>query len=208
MNFTKFFITLQQKLLANKRFLVILLQIATLVLAGLILLGGWLIYIGHPVAIEIMLLATDLGKYAIVCYFITLIPGIFRRFKITHPLLIILTTFRRQIGIFTYLLAFGHYFLMRGALQLKTGMIFAPPIFEVMGVTALLLLTPLFITSNDLSLKKLGKWWKKIHQLTYLALGLVLLHVILQRLSVWSIAAAVIFLAQIASGIYAWITKK
>ncbi len=203
-----FFTILQQQILANKRLLVILLQIAALVLAGLILLGGWLIYAGHPVAIEIMLLATNLGKYALVFYFATLIPGIFRRFKITHPLLTILTTFRRQIGVLTYLLAFAHYFLMRGALQLKTGVMFSPKVFEVMGLTALLLLTPLFITSNDLSLKKLGKRWKKIHQLTYLALGLILLHVIMQRFSVWSIAAVIIFLVQIASGIYAWLIKK
>lgn len=44
------------------------------------------------------------------------------------------------------------------------------------GYFALLLLIPLAITSNRRSMKWLGKWWKRLHSLVYLAVPLAILH--------------------------------
>jgi methionine sulfoxide reductase heme-binding subunit len=44
------------------------------------------------------------------------------------------------------------------------------------GFTALLLLTPLALTSTRASVRRLGKRWQKLHRLVYLATGLGVLH--------------------------------
>lgn len=48
--------------------------------------------------------------------------------------------------------------------------------FVLVGFAAWLLLIPLALTSNRWSMKKLGKRWKKLHQLVYVIIILVLLH--------------------------------
>jgi sulfoxide reductase heme-binding subunit YedZ len=48
--------------------------------------------------------------------------------------------------------------------------------YVTVGFSALMLLIPLAITSNNAMLKKLGKSWKKLHQLTYLIVTLGVLH--------------------------------
>jgi sulfoxide reductase heme-binding subunit YedZ len=44
------------------------------------------------------------------------------------------------------------------------------------GLSGLLLLTPLAITSFDFFMRKMGKRWKKLHRLIYFAGGVVVLH--------------------------------
>ena len=44
------------------------------------------------------------------------------------------------------------------------------------GFSALMLLIPLALTSNNASVKRLGKSWKKLHRLVYLILVLGVLH--------------------------------
>jgi sulfoxide reductase heme-binding subunit YedZ len=49
--------------------------------------------------------------------------------------------------------------------------------YIIIGMSALLLLIPLAITSNNVSIKKLGaKNWNKLHKLAYLATGLAMVH--------------------------------
>lgn len=44
------------------------------------------------------------------------------------------------------------------------------------GVYALLLLTPLALTSNRLAMRRLGKYWKRLHWLVYLAVPMATYH--------------------------------
>jgi sulfoxide reductase heme-binding subunit YedZ len=76
------------------------------------------------------------------------------------------------------------------------------PLFQSVGFFALVLLSFLFITSNNFSVKKLGKWWKRIHRLIYVILLLVLIHTALQRVSIYSVLAAFFVSLEIASLIY------
>ena len=50
--------------------------------------------------------------------------------------------------------------------------------FALVGFAALMILLPLAITSNQWSMKKLRKNWKRLHQLVYLAGVLVVIHYI------------------------------
>jgi sulfoxide reductase heme-binding subunit YedZ len=64
-----------------------------------------------------------------------------------------------------------------------------------LGFSALLLLIPLAVTSNQAMVRRLGKGWKKLHKLTYLIAILAMLHFI------WQVKAD-----YLEAGIYAVIT--
>ncbi|NCC31258.1 MAG: sulfoxide reductase heme-binding subunit YedZ [Chloroflexia bacterium] len=44
------------------------------------------------------------------------------------------------------------------------------------GMAAFLLLVPLALTSNGAAMRKLGRWWRRLHRLVYLAAILAVLH--------------------------------
>jgi sulfoxide reductase heme-binding subunit YedZ len=48
--------------------------------------------------------------------------------------------------------------------------------FLIIGLSALLLLIPLGVTSLPILQKSLGKWWKRLHRIIYLIVFLVMLH--------------------------------
>ena len=88
--------------------------------------------------------------------------------------------FRRMAGLFVYFYAFLHFtiwFLADHGLLLSSMFedIIKRPYITI-GFAAFVLLTPLAITSNQLSIRKLGKRWKKLHKLVYLTLILGVLH--------------------------------
>ncbi|MGD0555042.1 MAG: ferric reductase-like transmembrane domain-containing protein [Streptosporangiaceae bacterium] len=52
-------------------------------------------------------------------------------------------------------------------------------VFELMGFMMAMLLIPLVITANPWAQRKLGKYWKTLHKLTYAVWGLLFCHLIL-----------------------------
>ncbi|MEA5522972.1 ferric reductase-like transmembrane domain-containing protein [Limnoraphis robusta] len=120
-----------------------------------------------------------LGILALISYVITLSPTILRIvFPQTRQTGIpkILLKQRRLIGIISFGFAIAHgYLLVRqrsiDLFDLKTSWIY------IQGVLTFTIFAILAITSNDWSVKKLKKNWKKIHQLTYFAIFLLTWHV-------------------------------
>jgi sulfoxide reductase heme-binding subunit YedZ len=51
--------------------------------------------------------------------------------------------------------------------------------FELMGFMMVMLVIPLLITGNRWAQRKLGRYWKRLHQLIYVIWGLLALHLIL-----------------------------
>lgn len=87
---------------------------------------------------------------------------------------------RRALGLYAFMYATIHVLIF---LHLDYGLawsLIARTIFEkpfiIMGVISFLLLIPLAWTSFDIWKKRLGKTWKRIHQLVYLIAPLVVLH--------------------------------
>ena len=151
-----------------------------------------------------------LGKTALLILGIIVLPGILGRFKVEIKLTRIITLFRRQLGIVAFLVAFTHFTIVRG-LQYITGFNpFKAPfeLFVVMGTSALFLLFLMFLTSNDTSKKRLGKWWKNLHRLIYLVLWLLVLHKGLQKISVWSIYIFIFASLEIVSWTYYFLKKR
>jgi methionine sulfoxide reductase heme-binding subunit len=52
-------------------------------------------------------------------------------------------------------------------------------VFELMGFLMVMLLIPLLLTGNPWAQRKLGKYWKLLHRLTYVIWGLLALHLTL-----------------------------
>lgn len=88
-----------------------------------------------------------------------------------------LLVYRRQYGIATFWLFAFHGFGMWKTYQLKDfGLYLNPQLNLMYGALAGLGLVILAITSNDKSVRALGKLWKKIHYLAYPVLFLAMYH--------------------------------
>jgi len=132
-------------------------------------------------------LAHVTGEWAIRMLLATLlISTIARRFPAYKRILVL----RRMSGLFTFFYSLLHLIVFA---LLYVGFDLALLLHELgerpyisVGFLAWLIMVPLAITSNNRMISKLGgRRWKSLHRLVYLALLLVLLHVIWQVRSSW-----------------------
>lgn len=123
--------------------------------------------------------ASLLGFAALTGYILTLLPT---NLRIVFPLTKKtgfpqwLLKYRRLIGLLSFFLAVVHgfiFFKQRNfdTFDLKTYLVY----FQ--GAATFIIFTLLAITSNDWSVKRLKKNWKKLQRLTYLAMFLVTWHI-------------------------------
>ena len=165
----------------NPKLIIRLFQIAELAVAAFIVVLFSLSLSNQP----LILLSYDLGrKFGVASLLLlgaTLTPGILKRLGIIRPLMILLNPYKRHLGISTYISALGHYLLVTLLPSLAFGS-FPPPLTQVslFGLLAFLTMTPLFLTSNDYSIRLLKKNWARLHKLVYLAALLILFHLIFQ----------------------------
>ncbi|MEB3340006.1 ferric reductase-like transmembrane domain-containing protein [Okeania sp.] len=132
--------------------------------------------------------ASYLGFLALLAYIITLLPTILRKvFPSTNKTNVpkILLKYRREIGVISFLLGAGHGILLFtkrnfDVFDLKAYLVYSQGIV-ILGIFALLA-----ITSNDWSVKKLKKNWRKIHQLTYLLMFLLMWHISEKMFGHWT----------------------
>lgn len=124
-------------------------------------------------------LANSLGFLALGAYILTLMPTnlriVFPQTKQTDMPKWLLKN-RRIIGIIAFFLALGHGFLL---VKKRDFNFFDPDTYWVYssGVLTFTIFTLLAITSNDWSIKRLKKNWKRLHTLTYVAMFLLTWHV-------------------------------
>lgn len=148
------------------------------------------------------------GKFSIWTFWIIAIPGIFQRFRVKNKLQkiqLFLMKHRRYLGIIMFNFAFIHFMWMRGFDIIQSGIPSNIPLYQVFGSFALILTTPLFLTSNNFSVKKLGKYWKTLHTLVYPIMFLLVLHTALQGQDyalIYGLPSAIILGIQIYSHIY------
>ncbi|NNE37675.1 MAG: sulfoxide reductase heme-binding subunit YedZ [Gammaproteobacteria bacterium] len=88
--------------------------------------------------------------------------------------------FRRMAGLFVYFYASCHFliwFLADHGLDIVSMLddVVERP-YVTLGFIAYLLLTPLAITSNRWSIRKLGRKWKQLHRLVYVIILLAVAH--------------------------------
>ena len=108
---------------------------------------------------------------------------------------------RRMIGLFSFLymtchffayIIFEHSFMMADFFK-----DFSNRPFVFFGTIAFLMTIPLAVTSNSLSMKVLGKWWKKLHSMITIIILLSLAHYFFHKAGkndfLWPFIATVIF---------------
>lgn len=171
-----------------------------------VVLGG-VVFMVEPLTYYTLFfsLARKLGTLAALAYSTTLWPSILQRFRVFPRTAGLGAAWRRQIGVSMFLLAWAHMMLMR---TIPLGLTSPSSLFQansqvLFGLTAWMLLFPLWLTSNDPAKHFLGKWWKRLHRATYIALVFIMLHVALAESSVLAVLV-VTFAAEVASWLVWW----
>jgi DMSO/TMAO reductase YedYZ heme-binding membrane subunit len=124
--------------------------------------------------------ARKAGTLSALCYLGTLVPGMLKRLGIFPLMRASMMLFRRQLGVLMFWLAILHQSMMVTFPMLITYGGLNLAVYgrhEVYGLLGVGLLFPLWVTSNDSSVRRLGKLWHWIHALTYIALFFIYLHV-------------------------------
>lgn len=124
-----------------------------------------------------------MGKFAIYVFWLIALAGILQRFRVKgflKKVQNVLLPNRRQLGILMFVLSFTHYSWSKGFSIISNGIPSSLPLFQIFGFLALVLSFPLLITSNNYSVKKLGKMWKVLHRLVYPIMFLLVLHTAMQ----------------------------
>ena len=136
-----------------------------------------------------MLWANFFGFLAAITYFITIIPGLIRTLYPAWMRLSwanFLLKWRRELGVLAFVWALIHGSLIVWERNLN---LFSLSVLKtyIYGIAMSLILTVLTITSNDFSVRKLRKNWKKLHNFTFLVLILIPLHILDKMANHWTI---------------------
>jgi sulfoxide reductase heme-binding subunit YedZ len=137
------------------------------------------------------------GRYAIIFLILSLVPTAVRLVTGSGILLKI----RRILGLYAFVYAALH-FLAFAWLDYGFDLSFLLPALidgrrTLLGLAALIMLIPLVITSTNGWIRRLGKNWKRLHRLAYLASVLAVLHYVwsFKELRVAPVVAGVFLLS-------------
>ena len=146
-------------------------------------------------------LSKALGVLATILFLLTIIPGIVQRLKLTQLNVISnpLRFSRRTLGVSMFFAALCHYLFAIAFKVIKTGK--APEVqnYFIFGFLALFLAFWLALTSNTFAKQKMGKWWKRLHSLTYLIVWLIFAHTVLIEISVISVLVGIFAIVEVYS---------
>ena len=136
----------------------------------------WRIFYGDLGSDPIETITFATGDWTLRFLLITLAVTPFRQWFGLSALL----RFRRMLGLYVFFYACCHFliwFIIDHALSfgdMVEDIIDRP--YITFGFSALMLLIPLAVTSNYVMVRKLGKSWKRLHQLVYAIIILGVLH--------------------------------
>ena len=164
---------------------------------------------GNTIGVLYYDLGGKFGTLGALAFLVTITPGIAKRFGFRHPKLNFIQTFRRHFGIATFLLVLTHSAILRFIPYMSWQAFTIPPLRELVGFAAFSMFFVMFITSNDFSTNRLGRWWGRVHALAYVIVWLTFAHVALFKpTEPTTILVGLYALAEWASLIYSWVKKK
>jgi DMSO/TMAO reductase YedYZ heme-binding membrane subunit len=169
--------------------------------------GGYVIFHSDmETQFKLYEVGTKFGIISLWLFLLTLLPGILTRLRTLTYLVPPLTLFRRHFGITMFLTAFIHFGFTTSLPIIANDVTPELPIAPLFGMAAFWLLFPLWLTSNDFSQNRMGRYWKWLHRVSYLSLLLIFLHVAFFR-KAWAIPVFIMLVAEIASWIAVWRRK-
>ena len=119
---------------------------------------------------------SGLAAFMLLCISLIIGPLVVLNPKVFAPLL----EPRRSIGIITFFFVLVHFLsVLIWGLQWNFLLIFSFP-FLALGLFAAFIISILFLTSNDYSMRLLGRYWKFIHRFNYIAFILAFTHFVMQ----------------------------
>lgn len=173
-------------------------------------LGFWLFANNLEVYISLLWVANKIGFVSLGLFLLTLIPGILQRFRLNNLILSSVVLFRRQIGILMYISALVHSMYLSTIPLIMSGNFgnfAAISTHEFYGSLAVMILFPVWLTSNDFAQKKLKKFWKTIQRLTYVAIIFIYLHVAaVDRLALF--VTMIVMILELFSWIYTFLANR
>lgn len=108
---------------------------------------------------------------------ITVLPGVFVRMGIMHPLLRLVIAWRRTLGIAMYFFVLVHLlFLLDELPWFSGGIITSLDVLTATGLFAMIVLLPALLTSNTGSIRFFRKHWKTLQRTTYISIPLIAYH--------------------------------
>jgi sulfoxide reductase heme-binding subunit YedZ len=151
----------------------LVVHVAALAPLATLVLGYWQGWLGPDPIGEVI---RRTGRYAIAFLILSLVPTAVKLLTGSGVLL----RLRRMLGLYAFTYAVLH-FLAFAWLDYGFDLPFLLPALvdgrrTLVGLAALVMLIPLAITSTSGWIRRLGKSWKWLHRLTYLASVLAVLH--------------------------------
>jgi DMSO/TMAO reductase YedYZ heme-binding membrane subunit len=204
-----YWINVHKILIKYKKVILNLFLIANIFSLGVIALGFYL-FSSSPTLYTLMFeLSSSIGTLSLILFLVTLVPGILSRFKIFPLVTSSFVLFRRQIGILMFMTAIIHSFYLStipGIINSRLGLEFLST-KDLLGSISLMILLPVWLTSNDLSQKIFGKLWKIIQRLAYLSLIAIFFHVALSSIK-WGIVIFGMFGLELLSWLKVWFVDR
>ena len=116
------------------------------------------------------------GRYALIFLILSLVPTVIAMISHFRPVLRV----RRALGLYAFMYATLHFLSFAG-LDFGFDLGFLTPAIlegrrELVGLSALIILAPLALTSTNGWMKRLGRHWRRLHRLVYMAGILAVLH--------------------------------
>ena len=149
-------------------------------------------------------LEEELGEFALKLLILGLAVS-----PLLHFTRINLVRFRRVIGVMAFAYVMAHFLVwflldLQSLSHIWTEIAKRP--YVTVGMAGFIAMIPLALTSNDLSVRRLGRFWRVLHRLTYLVAILAGLHFIMlsKGFDVESLAHMVVILAFLALRIGKW----
>lgn len=149
-------------------------------------------------------LEEELGEFALKLLILGLAVS-----PLLHFTRINLVRFRRAIGVMAFAYVMAHFLVwflldLQSLSHIWTEIAKRP--YVTVGMAGFIAMIPLALTSNDLSVRRLGRFWRVLHRLTYLVAILAGLHFIMlsKGFDVEALAHMVVILAFLALRIGKW----
>ena len=149
-------------------------------------------------------LEEELGEFALKLLILGLAVS-----PLLHFTRINLVRFRRAIGVMAFAYVMAHFLVwflldLQSLSHIWTEIAKRP--YVSVGMAGFIAMIPLALTSNDLSVRRLGRFWRVLHRLTYLVAILAGLHFIMlsKGFDVEALAHMVVILAFLALRIGKW----
>lgn len=190
---------------SNRKTIIRLFQLAYFSWIIFMMVATWANLTDSSLAFILYPIGSKFGTLAAMLFLVVTIPGILGRFGFKHPLITLGVMFRRHTGISMFLAGLAHGMIVSTLPNIAMGAPLLPRFgYELFGILSLAILTPLFLTSNLYSMKMLGKNWKRIHKLIYLAFWLIVLHIGMRGEMAVALVIAIAGGLEILSLVYAW----